>query len=160
MAEATNSGDLKAYQEAKGKRRDSEDSKEMHETRLDFLNNKALITKEEYEKSCAEIFSEIADLELESKKKLAKLSEQMEAVSLDLKTATSRANEVLHIFQHDVYRDADRSHNYKGEVRELASETKSINKSDTINWGMAGVKNQQYELITGRKIQRENGRIL
>lgn len=153
MDAATIVGDVKAYQKAKAERRDASDAKEMHDARLDALNKKPLISKADYEKAVGDIYSEIAALEDKTKQNIAKLSESMESLTLDLQEAINQANKVLHTLQHDVYRDADRKVNSRGERMFLPHEDKKIEKWDTINWGKAGVMHLQYLKYTGRKVQ-------
>ena len=128
MEAATTAGDVKAYQKAKADRRDAADAKEMHEARLNALNNKPLISKADYEKAVADIYAEIAALDDQIKQRLAKLSDQMEAEALELQEAINKANEVLRRLQHEVYRDADRSRSAKGVMMYLAHEEKKVEK--------------------------------
>ena len=153
MEAATAAGDVKAYQKAKAVLRDSEDAKEMHEKRQKALKQKPLISEAEYEKTVAEIFTEIATADNHTRERLAMLSDQMEIAVQELQEAFTRANVVLHQLQHDVYMDADRSRNAKGEMLRLAHEDKKVDKWETVNWGKAGVSHYQYFLFTGRKVQ-------
>lgn len=153
MEKATTAGDVKAYQKAKAERRDASDAKEMHEARLNALNHKPLISKADYEKAVAEIYSEVAAVENQSKQRIAELSEKMEGEALFLQEAVNAANRALHGLQHDVYRDADRRRDSNGDVLFLAHDEKKIEKWDTINWGRTGVMNLQYLKYTGRKVQ-------
>lgn len=154
MEAATTAGNVKAYQNAKADRRDAADAKEMHEARLEALNNKPLISKIDYERAVADIYTEIAALDDQKKQRIAKLSEEMEAEALELQEAINKANEVLHRLQHEVYRDADRSHSHKtGELMNISGEEKKVEKLDTVFWGKAGVTHYQYEAYTGRKVK-------
>ena len=153
MDAATASGNLEAYQAAKKKRADLIDAKEMHEKRLKDLNEKPLISKAEYEEAVAGIYAEFASFDDKAKAKLRELSDQMYAVSIELAEATSRANDVLTKLQTDVYRDADRTRSGKGNIIPMATETKAVNKWDTISWGQTGVKSPQYQTYTGRKVR-------
>ena len=153
METATAAGDLKAYQKAKRDRQDALDAKEMHQKRLEALEQRPLISKPEYEKAVADIFAEIAAADDQTKAALVKLSDEMNAAALALDDAIIKANAVLQRLQHDIYRDADRTHNPKtGEVAiALTHEEKRYKKHDTVSWGRAGVKAPQYEAYTGRK---------
>lgn len=151
MEEATAAGDIKAYQKAKAERQDATDAKEMHEARQLALSKKPLITKEDYEKNVAAIYDEIAAIDEETKKKLVTLSEQMEAAALELRDAANKANEVLFHLQHDLYRDADRTHDKSGNIVFVESEEKSVKVYSTIDWGMAGVVKTMYETVSGKK---------
>lgn len=154
MEAATTAGNVKAYQNAKADRRDAADAKEMHEARLEALNNKPLISKIDYERAVADIYTEIAALDDQKKQRIAKLSEEMEAEALELQEAINKANEVLHRLQHEVYRDADRSRSHKtGELINISGEEKKVEKLDTVFWGKAGVTHYQYEAYTGRKVK-------
>lgn len=154
MEAATTAGNVKAYQNAKADRRDAADAKEMHEARLEALNNKPLISKIDYERAVADIYTEIAALDDQKKQRIAKLSEEMEAEALELQEAINKANEVLHRLQHEVYRDADRSRSQKtGELVNISHEEKKVEKLDTVFWGKAGVTHYQYEAYTGRKVK-------
>ncbi len=153
MEVATIAGNVKAYQKAKADRRDAADAKEMHDARLNALNHKPLISKADYEKAVAEIYAEIAGIDDKAKQNLTKLSEQMEAEILELQEDIKKANEVLHLLQHNVYRDADRKTDAQGEPLFLPHEDKKIEKWETINWGKAGVMHPQYTRYTGRKVQ-------
>ena len=152
MESATKAGNSQAYHKAKTERAAAADAKEMHEARLSALNNKPLISREAYEKAVSDVFEEIAAIDDLAKRRLAELSEQMEAEAVALAKAINKADEVLHRLQHDVYRDADRAHNLKtGEVLMLPTQEKKIKNWDTVNWGKAGVTQGQYISFTGKK---------
>ena len=154
MEAATASGNVKDYQAAKASRRDALDAKEMHESRLKTLNEKPLITKEEYEKTVAGILTEVAAQDDKTKQKLAILSDQMHAEGLALDKAIEEANETLKRLQHDVYRDADRSiSEHSGEVIYLHAEDRAYNQRDTFYWATRGVSTPQYERYTGNRVQ-------
>lgn len=151
MDEATNSGDIKAYQKAKAARQNAADAKEMHEARLEILQRKALISKADYEETVASIYTEVTALEDEVKHKLAELSNKMNKEAIKLEEATKRANVVLNHLQADVYRNQDRSRGKDGSILTLPTETKAIDKWSTIHWGQRGVSAQQYKEYTGNK---------
>lgn len=153
MDAATNGGDLKAYQTAKRERQDASDALEMHTARLSALEKKPLISKADYDQAISSVYSEIEQLDTKAKQDLAQLSEQMEKIVTDLQDAISEANRVLQVLQHDVYRDADRRLNNKGDIIMTPSEDKRINKADTISWGRAGVLHSQYARFTGRTVK-------
>lgn len=154
MEEATTAGDTKAYQKAKGERRDARDAIEMHEKRLEALNEKPLISKADYEKTVADIYAEIAAKDDQIKAKLCKLSDEMEAAALELTDDMNEANDVLRRLQRDIYRNEDRTKGKDGKpVTYMAHEDKKVDKWATVTWGKAGVTHYQYELYTGRKVQ-------
>ena len=156
MEAATEAGDVIAYQKAKADRRDAADAKEMYENRLNALNDKNLISKGDYEKTVADIYAELAALDDQTKQRLAKLSEQMEAAALELQEAQAYANKVLYRLQHELYRDADRSL-VNGKMLQMISEDKKVDKGGTILWGKAGVTHYQYKQYTGREVTTQQG---
>ena len=151
MEDATAAGNVKAYQQAKRDRQDASDAKEMHESRLDTLNNKTLISAVDYEKTVENIFTEIASLDKQTKEKLCKLSEEMYSSALELQTAINQANDVLHSLQHDIYRDADRQRSANGTL--YANDEKQVKKWGTVSWGKACFEHFQYQEYTGKKIK-------
>lgn len=137
METATAANDVKAYQKAKGILRDAEDAMEMHEKRKKTLATTPAISEAEYKKMISDICTEIEIYNNHTEETLAKLSNQMEKAGKELQEAFTKANEVLHKLQHDVYMDAN------GD--------KSIEKWNTVNWSRAGVKHFQYMNYTGRQ---------
>lgn len=152
IEQATIEGDIKAYQKAKAERADVLDSKEMHERRLTMIDAEPLITKGEYEDAIKAIYAEIAALDDATKQTLAKLSEEMEKAATELQDALNKANDVCHLLQHDIYRDADRTRTHNGTMLQLPNENKHIDKWETVNWGMTAVRHHQYSEYTGRKV--------
>lgn len=152
MEQATTEGNIKAYQEAKARRRDAEDAKEMHETRLDFLKNKPLISRRDYEKAVSDIFLEVAAVDNQTKQALAALSEQMRTQAIELQEYINHANEVLNHLQHDVFRDADMTKHPKTGQPYISSEEKTVNNFETVHWGMVGVSTLAYkDYLRGNK---------
>ena len=150
LATATAQSDVKGYQDAKDEIRKAADAREMYELRKNALEQKPLITKAEYEKAVTEIFNEIAAIDDQTKQKLAKCAEEMQAAALDLQEDLNKANEVLTRLQRDIYHDADRSKNAKGEILQIESESKRVDKWNTVKWGKIAVEHYQYKLYTGR----------
>lgn len=157
METATAAGDVEGYRKAKAKRAAVMDGKEMHESRLNALRNKPLITKEEYDKTVSDVFAEYATLDDLTREKLYKLSNEMNAAAEELRKAQIRANEALRRLQDDIYRGADRSINEKtGELLRLPTEDKRIDKWNTINWGQSGVSHYQYKIYADRVKSEES----
>ena len=157
METATAAGNADGYRKAKAKRAAIMDGKEMYEARLDALKNKPLITKEEYEKAVSDIFEEFSEIDDLTREKLFNLSNEMNAAARDLIDAQKKANEVLMKLQDTVYRGADRSRDARtGEIMFFPSESKRIDKWNTIKWGERGVSYYQYKVYTGRINSEEN----
>lgn len=157
MVNAVGTGDTKAYQKAKADCKAASDAKELLEKHLAARKGKPLIAMQDYEKAVSAVFTEIAALDDQTKRRLAELSEQMESEAEALAKAICKADEVLHRLQHDVYRDADRTRNKKtGEVLNIFSEEKKIKNWDTVTWGRESVLQGQYVAYTGKKPQPFN----
>ena len=142
MADATNANDVEAYREAKAAKMEASDAKEMHENRLETLQEKELITKAEYEQLCGDIFAEVAALDDETKKKIAKLAEEASEIGNILCDAINEANATLKKLQFDIYRCADMPKNSSGE--RIHANVKAVRYWDTYNWSKAGVNNASY----------------
>ncbi len=152
LEKATEVGDLQAFQKAKGTRRNILDALEMHESRLEALTTRPLISSEEYERLVSSIFAEIAQVDDQTKQELCKLSDAMNASALELQDAINRANHALQRLQHEIYKDSDKSRSNKtGEILPLEFETKAVRNYSTVNWGKCGVQAGAYLEYTGRK---------
>lgn len=105
MDAATTAGDVKAYQKAKVDRRDAGDAIEMHGKRLDALENKPLISKGEYEKGVAQIMAALGEVSADAKKRIVEHMEQIRIIAAECTAEITNGNEVLHQWQHEIYRD-------------------------------------------------------
>lgn len=148
MDKATNESDIIKYREAKAEYSENIDAKEMHEKRLDKLKNKPYISELEYKNYISAIYNEVSAVNDNVKQKLAKLSLEMSEAVSPLSDTIKKANSILRILQHDLYRDADRTVVANGTMLFLDSEDKQIYKPDTIHWGMAGVNDPLYKEYT------------
>ena len=146
MEDATNANDFEAFRKAKAEKQEAADAKEMHENRLETLQARELITKAEYEQLCADIFAEVAALDDETKKKVAKLAEEASEVGNILGDAINEANATLKKLQFDIYRCADMPKNANGE--RIHANVKAVRYWDTYNWAKAGVSNASYKEYT------------
>ena len=105
MDAATTAGDLKAYQKAKADRKDAGDAIEMHGKRLDALEHKPLISKGEYEKGVAQIMAALGEVSADAKKRIVEHMEQIRIIAAECTAEITNGNEVLHQWQHEIYRD-------------------------------------------------------
>lgn len=105
MDTATTAGDVKAYQKAKADRRDAEDAIEMHGKRLDALEHKPLISKGEYEKRVSQIMVALGEVSADAKKRIIEHMEQIRIIAAECTAEITNGNEVLHQWQHEIYRD-------------------------------------------------------
>jgi len=150
MQTATASGDLAAYQKAKGERGNAQDAKEMHTARVDFLKNKPYVSEAEYKKTVAEIMAIAAAADSETKKIICELSNQMAAAAAELEEIGKAADKALHNWQHEVYRDADRAKHPKAGIPYLNDE-KRCNVDETVRWGYRAVQDARYQAYTRNK---------
>ena len=153
MDDATNKGDLKAYQRAKADRENYRDAVEMNSNRLDALKKKALISKDDYEKTIKEVYDEYDSIVDASKEKMSALSEEMYQVGMDIQNETNIANKVLRRFQHEIYRDADRSKNADGKIVYFSQETKEVKAWDVVDWAKASIRTDGFKAYTGKKYE-------
>lgn len=102
---ATTAGDVKAYQKAKADRRDAEDAIEMHGKRLEALENKPLIPGIEYEKGVAQIMAALGEVSADAKNRIVEHMEQIRIIAAECTAEITYGNDVLHQWQHDIYRD-------------------------------------------------------
>ena len=150
---ATKEGNLKKYREAKATISNYEDSLEMNRARLNTLKEKPLITQTYYEQEIAEIRKEFSSISEDAKKKLASLSEEMLEIALNLQNETNEANRVLRRFQHEIYRDADRSKNSDGKIVYFSQETKEVKAWEVVSWGKAAALTDGFKQYTGKKVE-------
>lgn len=105
MDVATTAGDLRAYQQAKADYRDAGDAIEMHNKRLDALENKPLISNVEYEKGVAQIMAALGETTAEAKKRIVEHVEQIRIIAAECTAEVTSGNELLHKWQHELYKD-------------------------------------------------------
>ena len=142
MEKAKQSGEVERYKEFLRKFRDNQDIKEMYSERLHELEEKPLITKEQYEAIVSDIKAKFSIKEDEANEKLYMLSEEMKKISEEMTEISSRSNKVLQKLQHDVYRDADRTRSIYGHIVDMPI---SVKNTGAIFWGKAASNTYPYE---------------
>lgn len=160
MDEAVKAGNDKAYIKAKKDRDEAQTLKGLCKARLERAVSQPLIEKAEYEAKVKAIYEEMDGINMQIRAKLATLAEEMSGLVDDLAEAQGKANETLHRLQHEVYKDADRTRNKEGEVIPIQAEDKGVNFSGTIMWGKEAIRHYQYELTTGKKINKSKGGLI
>lgn len=98
-------GDAEAYHKAKAGRREADDIIEMHSKRLETLNNKPLIQNSEYEKGVEQIMAALGEVSADAKKKIISHVEQIRLIAAECTAEITKGNEVLHQWQHEIFRD-------------------------------------------------------
>lgn len=152
MTAATIAGDVKAYQKAKAKRTNACDAKEMHEKRVEMLNKKPLITETEYNLMVSDVASEMSELDNNAKEKLAELSNEMNAIGLELKEAQEDANEVLKKLKVRVFDNATPADIRSGKYSVNRAKPRTVDKWETIWWATSGVNTDGYKKHTGNGV--------
>lgn len=146
MDAATAAGNEKGYKAAKDAYQKAAETYEIHSKRLNHLQNNPVVSAEDYESMTASIKAEFDVLNGQTLEKLADLTEQMEAAADELLEAQERANNVLKLLQHDLYKDADRMRSSAtGKIIFTVLENKAIDCSDAILWGRSAATNAMYE---------------
>lgn len=102
---STIEGNVKAYQKAKADRNGAGDAIEMYSKRLDALNHKPLTSKDEYEKGVAQIMAALEEVSADAKKRIVEHMEQIRIITAECTAEITKGNEVLHQWQHEIYRD-------------------------------------------------------
>ena len=112
-----------------------------------------IITPQEYADAVAGILADWQATEQDTREKLAELADQMAELAADLERVTNDANGALHVWQHELYRDADRA---KGRAGTPYTDTdkKQIKDFSACIWGRQAAQHYQYQLTrkTGRGI--------
>lgn len=143
MEEAAKDGDPLEYKKAKQEKEDAQDIKEMYERRYNAFIRKPLIEKDDYDRIKAEILAEYGALQLKAKGELARLAEEMKAISDHLNTAITETNKALRSLQHDLFMDGDRMKAKNGSCINPADELKIKDYSAMI-WGKCAVESMVY----------------
>ncbi len=152
---ATDAGNLKDYRKAKEDQRAQIDAREMYSARLKKLSEEPLMKAEDYQKACAEISSIIAEESKAADGKLLKLAGEMKEIADELKTKVDAANSLLKKYQHEIYRDADRSKGENGAIMMLSGEEKTVYNdkemsiAEVIAFGRKPSESYHYEQKTG-----------
>lgn len=105
MDAATTTGDLKSYKKAKSDRNDAEDAIDMYSKRLNALEYRPLISKDEYEECVAQIMTTLGEVSADAKKRIIEHMEQIRIIADECEAEITNGNEVLHQLQHKIYRD-------------------------------------------------------
>ncbi len=108
LEEAICRGDEEAYSQIRKAREATLDALEMRKRRLSQLENKALITREEYESLVNGIMGECRRITEANKQTIAGLASQIGEIGESEKHILQRANMALHELQENVYRNEDR----------------------------------------------------
>lgn len=106
--EALADGDAKKYAAAKQELAEALNEKELHEKRLQMLQNEPLTTEEEYFSYVDAVMQEAAaDME-QAKEKAVAIIDQLKPVLSESQAAVRRVNGFLHEWQYTVYKQADK----------------------------------------------------
>lgn len=143
MEEAAKKGNPLEYKKAKQELEDARDIKEMYERRYNAFIREPQISKEDYERITSEILAEYGSLQLNAKDSLAKLAEEMKAISDHLNTAAKEANDALGSLQHDLFMDGDRMKAKNGLCVNPSDEMR-IRDYSAMRWGKCAVENLIY----------------
>lgn len=144
MEAAAVSGNHEAFKKAKQEKQEAVEAKEMYERQLAALNEKPLISDEEYRRMVNGIFKDFNTRNAAAKDNLFRLSKEMLSIAKEMQTAINEANEVLYHLQHDLYHDADRLKGKNGACYN-PSDKKEIKDYSAMRWGESATKNTWYQ---------------
>lgn len=150
MDAATTAGDVKAYQKAKADHRDAGDVIEMHGKRLDALEHKPLISKGEYEKGVAQIMAALGEVSADAKKRIVEHMEQIRIIAAECTAEITNGNEVLHQWQHEIYRDKAEQMLPSGKSVHMNSLEKRFEDFSIPQFASYVLDSGYYENFTGR----------
>lgn len=150
MDEATTAGDLRAYQQAKTDYRDAGDAIEMHSKRLDALTNKPLITDVEYEKGVAQIMAALGEATAEAKKRIVEHVEQIRIIAAECTAEVTSGNELLHKWQHELYKDDASVPGGKGNRIHMRNMEKKFEDFSVTQFASYILDSGYYQSFTGQ----------
>lgn len=107
LTTAEETADLEAYDKAKGNISTSQHAIELYQKQLDKLQNTPLVPKAEYNQLVSDIEKTADKLQDELNIKGAKLMAELKALADESNAVYHQADELLHIAQYDIYKDAD-----------------------------------------------------
>ncbi|WP_282675571.1 hypothetical protein [Lactococcus cremoris] len=107
LIKAEETADLVAYDKAKGDIWTSQHAIELYQKQLDKLESTPLVTKDDYNQLVSDIEKAADTLQDELNIKGAKLMAELKALADESNAVYHKADELLHIAQYDVYKDAD-----------------------------------------------------
>lgn len=150
MDTATSAGDLKAYQQAKADYRDTRDAIEMYNKRLDALENKPLISNGEYEKGVAQIMAALGETTAEAKKRIVEHAEQIRIIAAECTAEVVKGNELLHKWQHEIYKDDASIVGGKGNRIHMQNLEKKFEDFSVTQFASHILDSGYYKTFTGR----------
>ena len=107
LTTAEETADLEAYNKAKDDIWSSQHAIELYQKQLDKLQNTPLVPKAEYNQMVSDIEKTADKLQDELNIKGAKLMAELKALADESNAVYHKADELLHIAQYDIYKDAD-----------------------------------------------------
>ncbi|WP_277812551.1 hypothetical protein [Lactococcus lactis] len=107
LIKAEETTDLVAYDKAKGDIWTSQHAIELYQKQLDKLESTPLVTKDDYNQLVSDIEKAADKLQDELNIKGAKLMAELKSLADESNAVYHKADELLHIAQYDVYKDAD-----------------------------------------------------
>ncbi len=116
LTAAIDNDDTKAYSKAKAEKASAEDEIELRTKRLEQLKGSELITDEEYNRRCKNVFDELEALDKEQWRKVIQILSELKPIFDRITTETEEANNALQQWQHDLYRDKDRMKDLHGRT--------------------------------------------
>lgn len=131
---AIDSGDTKAYQKAKAEKADASDAIELREKRCALLKSEPLIDKHEYEKRCNAILSDLEAMTARQQAEVVKIIDSLKSIYDEAHENIIKGNEILERWQHEIYRDADRSRTSEGKPIRLPHEKMRFDNFDLITF--------------------------
>lgn len=130
---------------------------EFYKLRLKRIQNKDLINQDDYKKSVSGILEAFEEETRKAVNDIIQLCEQMYERGESLKERANYVNDILHIYQDDLYNNKDRKKDkygkciFRNDIKTVPAFTFEI-----IKLAQEPCNSYSYEKITGIKMERKN----
>lgn len=146
---AAASADMDAYKKAKADKDAAEEMRATHGVMYEAQTSKPLITKAQYTEYEKELQAIIAEYERKAGDKLAKLSDQMDAIAKEASATLTDANALLHHIQKDIFKYGDLTEQQRNYIHVYYKPLDY--KINIYNWGNTPSNNYAYEMYKKQK---------
>ena len=149
---ATAANDIDAYRKAKAEKEMAADLAALHEARTRMLEEKELVTEEEYISVRDSVLDEVSALVAANNAKAARLLAELESIAANDQTIIDRANNALLRWQKDIYHDSNLIRN--GVIMEHKLTHCELSPVIIMSYQIRG--RTDYKQIIGKKDGNEN----
>lgn len=145
MESAIESDNSQDYSKAKADKASALDAIELAEKRLSRLKAAPLITETEYKKYVSAVMDEMGEVTAGHRKKVVKIIGQLETILKEENELFDRCQPALERWQHEIYRDQDRTKMATGKIIFIDAETKRFNDFRVMDFIRSVTSDGMYE---------------